>query len=822
MPIKNKLLSIVFPILCALLLISACGNSEQTKARHIQQGKEYLENAQHDKARIEFKNVLQIDPHDAEAHSLLGQIEEHKQNWRKVLTYYKKAIKLDPTLLQPHIRLGHFYLLQAASAKNSRNNTDIESTNITQAKKQVDAALQLAPRDIDALILSASLNAYQGNDEAISILQNILATNPANSEATLLLSRIYSKKKWGKQAEQLLKESITLSPEDTLVRMELAKFYASRKRLDDAIEIMQTIITLEPDSLGHRLSLASYYIQQDKHDIADDIYQDAIKISPDDVTRYLVYASYIKKHKGLNEAIDYLKMNLDKTANTDKEISFRLASLYQEADDIEGAIALLTETINESALELSGMHARKYLIAIYLLRDNQPAANRLIEEVLAENPDDHDVLLAKAKIYTQNKNYKEAITLLRMALKNQPDSADIIRILAESHLKNGEIHLAGDLLKRAIKINPDNTQSHLRLIRFMLASDESEQALERIEHVLQINPKDIDAILLKSDILMQMKKVQQVVTLLNKLKEYAPDNAEGWFRMGRVYKSLNKKIKARKEFITAFNKAPDSIDLLAELTDIEIELGEITSTKTRLQGILKEQPEHPEAHKFLGMTYLVENDSERAEKEFILHQQKSPDDIASYIQLANISYRKRDINQAAEYYLKARKIAPEHIGVLTSLANIRSIQREYDSAISLYENILTIQPDNAVATNNVAMLLISRKSDPDSLLRAKQLIEKSSQKEHPALLDTLGWTYYLMAKYDSAQSSLQKAITIAPRVPTFHYHIAMTYIKLSNNELAIKHLQTAINLGKFPETNKALSVLGYLVSNKRDTEQQRQ
>ena len=456
------------------------------------------------------------------------------------------------------------------------------------------------------------------------------------------------------------------------------------------------------------------------------------------------------------------------------------------------------------------MRARKKLMSVYLSKNDIDTTKRLIEEILLENPKDHDAILLKGKILKQEKNYDLAITFLRTALKNQSDSIEILHLLSETHLLNGEMHLADELLKQAIKINPAHIDSYLQLTRFLLAAGEDVQALEQVNHALEIEPENIKAIILKTDVLMHQKKVEEVISLLDTLKTLAPDNAEGWFRMGRVYKLLNKKDRARQEFISAFNKAPDSSDLLAELTDIEIELGQIQATIERLQNIVKQQPEHSTAHKFLAMAYLAEKKPDSAEKEFILHLQQSPDDVTALIQLANIQFSRKNSNQAAEYYLKARKLAPENIEILMNLAQIRLIQRQYDNAISLYEKVLAIQPGNAAVTNNLAMILVNNKSDPDSLLRAKKLIQNAKAKNHPALQDTLGWLYFHQGEYDNAQSALEKAIAQAPDIPTFHYHMAMVYLKKTSNDLAIKHLQKALSLGNFPERSNASSALDHL------------
>lgn len=223
MIVYNKLLSILSLLLCGLFLIAACENAEENKARHLRQGKKYFGEENYDKARVELKNVLQVDPKSAEAYNLLGQIEEYNKNWRKAIAHYYQAIELAPDLLGPKIRLGRFYIQQASIAKKL-NNTNTEDKYIKYAKKKVDAAIQIDPLHTDTLVLKASLLAYQGSDdEAIRILQKVLEINPKSIDSVLLLSRIYVHKNLNKEAEKLLKKGIIASPEKVDTYVELAK-----------------------------------------------------------------------------------------------------------------------------------------------------------------------------------------------------------------------------------------------------------------------------------------------------------------------------------------------------------------------------------------------------------------------------------------------------------------------------------------------------------------------------------------------------------------------------------------------------------------------
>src|SRR4030067_2210875 len=87
-------------LLLAALLISGCGGAEQRKAKYLAKGKAYIEQENYDKAVIELKNALQIDPKFAEAYYLFGQAEENRRDYQKAFGLYAKAVELDPDHLK--------------------------------------------------------------------------------------------------------------------------------------------------------------------------------------------------------------------------------------------------------------------------------------------------------------------------------------------------------------------------------------------------------------------------------------------------------------------------------------------------------------------------------------------------------------------------------------------------------------------------------------------------------------------------------------------------------------------------------------------------
>ena len=75
-----------YVLIFLVFALVACGGAEERKAAYLEKAQQSLDAGDLDKARIELKNVLQIDPKDAQAWFKLGTIFERKQEFRKKST----------------------------------------------------------------------------------------------------------------------------------------------------------------------------------------------------------------------------------------------------------------------------------------------------------------------------------------------------------------------------------------------------------------------------------------------------------------------------------------------------------------------------------------------------------------------------------------------------------------------------------------------------------------------------------------------------------------------------------------------------------------
>ena len=160
MSVLNKNLSLSAVVLLIVAIVAGCGGAEERKAKYLERGKTFFAEENYEKAAVEFKNVLQIDPKTAAPYYYLGRIAEQGQELCQAFGFYSKAVELDPELIDARIHLGRFYLLAG---------------DLDKSAEQVDEVLKREPANADAQVLRASLLARQEKlDEAATLLQQVL------------------------------------------------------------------------------------------------------------------------------------------------------------------------------------------------------------------------------------------------------------------------------------------------------------------------------------------------------------------------------------------------------------------------------------------------------------------------------------------------------------------------------------------------------------------------------------------------------------------------------------------------------------------------
>ena len=80
----------------AVTLLVACSSKDERMQASLVKAADYARSADWDKANVEIRNVLQIDPKNAQAYFISGQVADGKRDFQRAYGSYLKAVELKP------------------------------------------------------------------------------------------------------------------------------------------------------------------------------------------------------------------------------------------------------------------------------------------------------------------------------------------------------------------------------------------------------------------------------------------------------------------------------------------------------------------------------------------------------------------------------------------------------------------------------------------------------------------------------------------------------------------------------------------------------
>jgi tetratricopeptide (TPR) repeat protein len=170
--------------------------------------------------------------------------------------------------------------------------------------------------------------------------------------------------------------------------------------------------------------------------------------------------------------------------------------------------------------------------------------------------------------------------------------------------------------------------------------------------------------------------------------------------------------------------------------------------------------------------------------------------------------RNEDAIEALQEGIKVSSDAPL---LVTDLAGLYERLGRVDEAVAQYEGLLKRDAASTVAANNLAMLLVTHRSDRSSLDRARALAERFANSGNAEFLDTWGWVLYKRGEYADALRALEKAVEKSPTAPELRYHLAMAQLKSGARDAARSGLEQALKPKfAFAGSDEAARTLGEL------------
>jgi tetratricopeptide (TPR) repeat protein len=734
---------------------------ENKKATHLQQGQAYFDKQQYREALIEFKNVVQLDPKDADTHYRLALTHLKlggATNLQGAFAELSRAVEMDKTNRDAQLKLGELYLLGNEPAK---------------ARKQADIVLASAPQDTEGLILKGrSLINEKHYAEGIAELKKAIELDPKNMRTYIELARAQVFAKDTAAAEATLEKALTIDPRSTEILIALGDFHITTGKPDQAEIIYKQALEIAPDNEDIYFRLASFYQRYSKWAEVEATLQKLAAVKPQDE----------KPHIHLGDFFTWL-------GQRDKA----LAS-YQRATEINAGSII----------------ARDKFISHYLDSGKVKEAEARTKAILDKNSKDLSGRFFDARIHLAQGNVDEAISLLQGVVKDELQLAVAHHFLGVAFMQKRQTAQARGAFTEAVKLNPNLPEARTALAEIHLAEGSLDLAIEQAEAAIQLNPRNVQATIILGDAHLRKRNFAKSRQVFEAVAQALPKEAVGPYHLGLVARAEKNDAKALAYFEDALSKKPIAIEPLAQIVMIKIAQGKTNEARERVNKQLEASPNSPQLYTLLGQLWMKAEDPGQAETAFKKAIELDNSFLSAYINLALVYHTAGKTDQAAKEFESVLAKDPKVIQAHMVLGIIHEGRKEYDKAQAHYEAILKLDSRFAPAANNLAWTLVEHGGNLDVALSHAQMA-REQQPNDSHIADTLGWIYYKKNANLLAMSLLKEAVEKLPNEPDFHFHYGMAQKKNGDLAGAKKSLHTALKLSQTfsgsEEARKALAGL---------------
>jgi len=458
----------------------------------------------------EAQEILQRDPNNHEAHRLLGHIYLRSLGdmqggngsdsvLKLAIQQYEEIVKLDPSSADDHIMLGRLY--------HADNQTK-------KAEDEEKTAVKLAPDSEEAVTSLAMLYNEEGDTVKAA---DTLSSVPERSRSAKLYAALgdtYDQQKNYKKAIDAYQHAIALDRDNLDAIRGLAGSLEKDGQIDKALQQYKIIADANPEDARTYISIGEIYRRQGNLDLAlenlkkaQSMVQDSEQVSYDMATIYQIQGRY-------EDAIQTLQDLLKKTEKADGKYSQeeqdnrgifleRLGSAYADDNNEQAAIETFqklltlgddnaergygamidtyrenkewqkaTDVAREATQKLPNKRHLKMVYAGQVADMGQPEEGlRQVKSLLNGSPDDRDVYIALANMYSRLKRWPDAEAALDKAaqLATKPEDKENIEFLRAANLERQKKYDDAEATFRKILTESPDNAAVLNYLGYMLA-----------------------------------------------------------------------------------------------------------------------------------------------------------------------------------------------------------------------------------------------------------------------------------------------------------------------------------------------------------------
>lgn len=819
-------------------------------------------------AIVQLKNVLQQDPNHLPARIALGKANMKKGDAAAAEKELRVALNLGASRDQAFPILGNALLAQRKysdileTIKSAlpgrpgsyeiallRGRAHFELGQLREATEQYEQARVLKPQRPDPLVgMALVARTESGADKALEWINRALEVAPRDIEALFRKGEILAAKGDDEAALTALDQALALNPNAMRIRLARASLQLKRGDAKQALEDVEAVRRINPDDITSKFLLWQIHDQTGAADAArNDLAELVGKLS--------LYSEQALNSEPLllrmAALVRYANRDLTRAAEAlSRYIALRPNDLAMQR--LHGQVLLLLGEAKSAIDSLYPLYRqdaknREVLLALgqaYLQIGRYAAAGEMFEHARKLAPDDGALAARIALTNLGTGNIDEAMNGLKDAVDRQPVGNSAALLLSVLQIKAGHANEAVHTIEGLVAREPDNLKAHNVLGVARSAAGDIDGARRAFESAHKLSPEYFPPIYNLARIELAAGDVTSARNRLEAVVAKDPRADTALLALADIAARQGDREGAIRWLDKAVATTPNAINAQARLVDLRLELGQHAEALTVATRMVDHNLENPIAVENLALAEVANGKHAQALKHFRDAARYAGFNGTQLMRVAARQVKLEDFEGARRTLQKALNTAAsdeamaalirleiqlgDEVSVDKRIAGLRNDEssnaladilsgelamkrHDHAAAITAYEAAQQRMPSTAGLLGLVDALIAT-----NDLPRATRELESWTKlhAEDKVAIKRLALVYLPAQRFDEAQALHEKLLATASDDPLLLGNLARLY-QIKGDKRARAYAERA--LAAAPESASTLDTMGWILVTEKDT-----
>lgn len=367
-------------------------------------------------------------------------------------------------------------------------------------------------------------------------------------------------------------------------------------------------------------------------------------------------------------------------------------------------------------------------------------------------------------------------------------------------------------------------EAHWSVAQLAQQAGDEKLALDEVRQARKLRPEWVIAVSLEAQLMLKSAPQRALETLRRYLSDY-PDNREIRLQYARMLLDQKQYRKSRNEFQRLAKDNPSNPDIAFAIALVSMQLNDFEDAEAQLRDLLgKGGMEQSTVQYYLGQLSEAKEDESRALEHYrevkggayqfaaqmrviyllnklgkldeareYLHQTQAADNqqrVQLILVESQLLYEAKQAEDAYQVLQQGLEKLPNYPELLYATGMMADKTGRPEIFEQMMRKLIQIKPDHAHAHNALGYSLLERN---ERIPEALELVEKALQlaPDDAAIMDSVGWGYYLSGRLDESVAMLRRAHARDPD-PEIAAHLGAALWKRGDKDEAMKIWQNSL------------------------------